>query len=123
MRIRNAREFFEALASRGQEPRLADVVGRWEFDVADAGTWTVNVDRGALRVAEGVPRATKGAAVPAVRMHLDEAELLRLLRGEGHENIQMALLRGALTVEGELALVARLQTILPLREETLEAGA
>lgn len=114
MPIENARGFFEALAARGRDERLADAVGAWEFDIEDAGTWTVTVDHGALRVARG--RGTTEAERRTTRIHLREDELVRLARGDGHDNVFSALIRGAVVVHGELAFAQRLQSILPLAE-------
>jgi len=115
MKVESARAFFEALAARGNEPRLADAVGTWEFDIDDAGRWTVAVDHGALHVADG--RQAFAAGEPTTRLRLREDELLRLVHGEGHENLFTALLRGDLVVEGELAFAQKLQAILPIPEE------
>ncbi len=115
MSIDNARSFFETLAAHGRIPGLADAVGSWEFDVENAGRWLVSVDHGALRVAE--VSAAAGNAKPTVRMHLSEDELVRLVRGDGHENLFMAMIRGAIVAEGELAFAARLQSFLPIPAE------
>lgn len=111
MPIDSARAFFEAVAARGHEPRLTDAVGTWEFDVDGAGTWTVTVDHGALAV------ASAAGAKPTTTLRLDEVELLRLVSGDGHENLFMAMIRGAVGIEGQLAFAARLQAILPIPEE------
>jgi hypothetical protein len=118
MPIESARAFFEALAARGQEPRLAEAVGTWEFDIEDVGAWTVTVDHGALRVAEGLRLLPAEAdREPPTRFRLREEELLRLVRGDEHENLFTALIRGAVVIEGELAFAQRLQAILPIPEE------
>jgi hypothetical protein len=123
MRIDNARDFFEALAKRGREPRWADLVGTWEFDVVGTGRWTVTVDRGDLTVSEGVPPQAPGdGPKPTTRLRLTEEELLRLARGTDHENLFMAAIRGALAVDGELAFAQKLQAILPVREEEWRAA-
>ena len=70
---RQRRQFFGALAARGQEPRLGNATGTWQFDVEGAGTWTVRVDQGALSVASGQPSGS-----PTARLNLSEAELVRL---------------------------------------------
>ena len=115
MAIDSAPSFFEALAAHGQEPRLADAVGSWELDVEDAGVWTVSVDHGALRVAEGTLGAASGK--PTTRLRLREDELLRLAHGDEHENLFTALLRGALVIEGELGFAQRLQALLPVPDD------
>ena len=116
MSIENARACFEALARRGHEPRLADAVGTWAFDIEDVGTWTVAVDHGALSVTDNTRTRTADGA-PTTRLRLGENELVRLARGDRHENLFTGVIRGAIVVEGELAFAQRLQTILPLRDE------
>lgn len=121
MAIDTARAFFETVAARGRDERLKDAVGAWEFDIEGAGSWTIAVDHGVLRVSGGKPTAqsqpSPKEAQPNVRLHLSEAELLRLAHAEGHENLLTALLRGALDFEGELAFGQKLQAILPLPED------
>ena len=118
MSVGSARACFEALARRGHEPRLADVVGTWEFDIEDVGTWTVAVDHGALSVTDDTrTRTADGARAPTTRLRLKEDELVRLARGDRHENLFTGVIRGAIVVEGEVAFAQRLQTILPLPDE------
>ena len=119
MTVRSARAFFDALAGRGHEPWLADAVGTWEFEIDDVGTWTVTVDRGALSVSSGAPpQPTEESREPRTRLRLREDELLRLVRGDGHENLFMGVIRGAIVVEGELAFAQRLQSLFPLPDES-----
>jgi hypothetical protein len=118
MPVGNARAFFEALATRAHEPRLVDAVGAWEFNVEDVGTWTVAVDHGALSVTAGAPPpALEGTGEPKTRLRLREDELLRLVRGDEHENLFTGVVRGAIVIEGELAFAQRLQAVLPLPDE------
>jgi hypothetical protein len=112
-----ARKLFATLANYGVEPRLGNASGTWEFDIEGAGVWTVTVDRGALRVAGGQPSLPGEAGTqPKTRLRMREGELLRLARGDGHENLFMGLLRGAIVIEGQLAFAQRLQAIFPLPE-------
>ena len=118
MSVANARACFEALARRGHEPRLADAVGTWAFDIQDVGTWTVAVDHGALSVTDDTrARTADGARAPTTRLRLRESELVRLARGDRHENLFTGVIRGAIVVEGDLAFAQRLQMILPLPDE------
>jgi hypothetical protein len=118
MPIDSARAFFQAVAARGREPLLADAVGTWEFDIGDAGSWTIDVDRGALHVSERAGSVAAGAGGPPIsRLHMAEPTLVRLAKGEGHENLLTALLRGALVVDGEISFLPRLQAILPIPAE------
>jgi SCP-2 sterol transfer family len=114
----SARAFFEALTARNHEPRLADAVGTWEFNIDGSGTWTVGVDHGALSVIDGVPsQPAEGTTEPKTRLRMREDELLRLVRGDGHENLFLGVIRGAIMVEGELAFAQRLQVLLPWTDE------
>jgi len=118
MPVGNAPACFEALARRGYEPRLADAVGTWEFDLEDVGTWTVAVDHGALRVTDGAaPRPADDNSAPITRLRMREDELVRLAHGDRHENLFTGVVRGAIVVEGDVAFAQRLQTLFPLPDE------
>jgi SCP-2 sterol transfer family len=116
MRIGSAREFFATLASRGHDPRLADLQGSWQFDIDGLGSWQVKVDHGAF-VVDPNPKDT-----PTARLVLSEPELVRLVNGDGHENVLSSALRGALRVGGELRFAYRLRDIVPVPQEW-RAGA
>ena len=107
--IHDARAVFDALADR-REPRLADVAGTWTFDLGGAGTWSVAVDRGDLRVVEGP--ASDGDA-PSIRLRLTEEDLVRIAQGDD-ENLMSAVLRGTVAIEGDLELAQPLMHVLPL---------
>lgn len=109
MQIDSPRAYFRAVAARAADPWLGNAVGCWELDVDGAGSWTIHVDHGTLRVVEGPDSA------PTARIRVDEREFLRLARGEDHENLVTALLRGEiLAYEGDLTFAQKLATILPL---------
>lgn len=111
MQIDSPRAYFEALAKRKAEPRLHNAVGAWEFDIDNAGSWTIHVDHGALRVTEGFDPA------PTVRVRFDQSEFMRLARGEEHENLVTAMLRGEiLGFQGDVAFAQKMQTLIPLPE-------
>ncbi len=109
MQIDSPMAYFQAIAARATEPCLHGAVGCWEIDVDGAGSWTIHVDHGALRVVDGPD------AAPTARMRVDEREFLRLARGEDHENLFTAGLRGEiLDYEGDLTFAQKLASILPL---------
>lgn len=111
MTIDTPRAYFETIAARGREPRLEHDVGTWQIDVDGAGTWSIHVDHGALQVEEG-PDPTSTA-----QLRLGQAEFVRLARGDEHENLLTALLRGAIReLHGDLAFAQKLQAIMPLQE-------
>jgi hypothetical protein len=117
MPVGSAPACFEALARQGYEPRLADAVGTWEFNIEDVGTWTVAVNHGELRVTAKQTRPVDSGGVPTTRFRLREDELVRLARGDRHENLFTGVIRGAIVVEGQMAFAQKLQTILPLPDE------
>lgn len=99
--------FFDDLARRGDEPMLRKVTGRVRFDVVEGRrtrVWVVDVDRGTLTVA--------GEAGPAdCTIRGDGAVIDEIV--EGRANAMAAVLRGALTCEGDLQLLAAIQRIFP----------
>ncbi len=112
MTIDSPRDYFEMIAARGSEPSLRNEVGTWQFDVDGVGTWSIHVDHGSLQVKNG-PEPTSMA-----RVRIGPAELVRLARGDQHENLLTALLRGTIReVHGDLGFVQKLQSIMPLSEE------
>jgi hypothetical protein len=110
--IDSARAYFEALIALGPEPRLHDATGTVEFDVEGEGRWLVSVDHGELAVAEG---ASPSSPVTAA-IHCPRGEFLRMVRGEDHENLVTATLRGALQFEGDLGFLQQFQAVIPLPE-------
>jgi len=111
MTIDSPRDYFETIAARGSEPSLRNEVGTWQIDVDGAGTWSIHVDHGSLQVKNG-PEPT-----PSARIRIGPSELVRLARGDQHENLLTALLRGAIReIHGDLAFAQKLQTIMPLQE-------
>lgn len=116
MQLATARACFEALAARGEEPGLKGVTGIWEFDIDDAPeaerAWFLRVDDGRLAVNDPGARSARAD----VRIHMHESDFVRLACGTGRENIVTALLRGALTVEGDLRFAQQLQLVLPIPE-------
>ncbi len=112
------RKVFATLVNYRADPQLGNASGTWEFDIEGAGVWTVTVDRGVLRVEEGQqPLPGEAATQHKARLRMREDEFLRLARGDGHENLFMGLLRGAIVIEGDLAFAQRLQAIFPVPEE------
>jgi hypothetical protein len=62
-------------------------------------------------------RTGDGARAPTTRLRLGENELVRLARGDRHENLFTGVVRGAIVVEGNVSFAQRLQTLLPLPDE------
>lgn len=98
--------FFEELAQRGYEPGAETMRGSVRVDLRSGKRterWLVSVDRGALTVSR------RNAAADAV-VRADEALFEGLVRGE--VNAMAALLRGALTIEGDGGLLLLFQRLL-----------
>jgi ubiquinone biosynthesis protein UbiJ len=99
-------DFFERLAERGREPRLARTTGSLRFDLggADAEPWRIEIRRGAIDVSRAA-----GAADCVVRA---EAGLFDdLVRGQA--NAMASILRGRLVADGDPALLIRFQRLFP----------
>ena len=98
--------FFDELAQRGYEPRAANMRGSVRLDLRRGKRterWLVSVDGGDVAVSR-----TNAAADAVVRM--DEALFEALVRGEA--NAMAAMLRGALTIEGDRGLLLLFQRLL-----------
>jgi putative sterol carrier protein len=99
--------FFEELDRRGHEPRLEKVTGTLRIDLHE-GThtdyWLLEIDRGDVTVR---PDQRDADAVMGASPELFE----RLVRGE--TGAVAAILRGALTVSGNLQLILRLERLFP----------
>lgn len=100
-------DFFESLGGRGHEPLLEKTSGSVLFELANGqqtDRWLVTIDRGDVVVSH-----KGGRADATVRARKDVFEGI----ASGELNAMAALLRGALVVEGDMALMARLQRLLP----------
>jgi putative sterol carrier protein len=102
-------QFFDELGRRGHEPLLEKATGTVRFDVKDGkktDRWLVAVARGDLVVS----RRNVGAdcVVSADRALFDGVT-------SGKTNAMAALLRGAMTVEGDVQLLVLFQRLFPGR--------
>jgi putative sterol carrier protein len=98
--------FFDEVAQRGYEPRAETMRGSVRFDLRSGKRterWLVSVDRGAVSVSR------RNAGADAV-VRTDEALFEGIVRGE--VNAMAALLRGALTIEGDGGLLLLFQRLL-----------
>lgn len=95
-------DFFNRVEASGFQPRLHSVTGSCRFDIAGAGIWRVTVK-------DGVPTITRNDmdTSPADSVVATSAEdLVHLIRGEGHLNMQAAWLQGIVTISGDIAMAA-----------------
>ncbi|MFG3301034.1 SCP2 sterol-binding domain-containing protein [Micromonospora chersina] len=99
--------FFEELDRRGFEPLLAKTSGTLRFDLHEGPQtthWLLEIDRGNLRVRQEDQEADTVVGT--------EPRLFGELV-DGEENAIAALLRGDMTVSGDLRLVLQLERIFP----------
>jgi putative sterol carrier protein len=100
-------EFFDALVARGHEPLLEKATGAVRFDLKDGkktDRWLVAVVKGDLAVSRQNLRAD--CIVTADKSLFDGI-------ASGKTNAMAALLRGAMSVEGDVQLLVHFQRLLP----------
>ncbi|QLQ37461.1 SCP2 sterol-binding domain-containing protein [Micromonospora robiginosa] len=105
--VDTATRFFEELDRRGFEPLLVKTSGTLRFDLhegAQTNHWLLEIDRGNLRV-----RQEDGEADTVVGT---DPRLFGALV-DGEENAIAALLRGDMTVVGDLRLVLQIERVFP----------
>ena len=99
--------FFDELARRGREPLLVHAVGSIRFELvsgARVDVWRADIDGGEVSVSRDA-----GDADCVVRCDKDLFDRI----AAGNVNAMSALLRGALTFQGEPELLVRLQRLFP----------
>jgi putative sterol carrier protein len=100
-------DFFNELHERGHEPMLAKTSGTMRFDVSNGKRterWLVSVDKGDIAVSH-----KNAAADCVVRGRRDVFD--RIMSGE--INAMAAILRGAISLEGDTLLAVLFQRLLP----------
>jgi putative sterol carrier protein len=100
-------DFFDALTQRGHVPVLEKAKGTVRFELADGkrvDRWLLAVDNGDLSVS----RKNAGADCT---FRADKALFDRIVDGE--VNATAAVLRGAVTVDGDMELLVQLQKLFP----------
>jgi putative sterol carrier protein len=100
-------EFFDALVERGHEPLLEKATGTLRFDLKDGkktDRWLVAVAKGDLAVSRQNLRAD--CVVSADKAEFDDI-------ASGKTNAMAALLRGAVSIEGDTQLMVLFQRLFP----------
>ncbi|MFI1193529.1 SCP2 sterol-binding domain-containing protein [Micromonospora sp. NPDC020750] len=99
--------FFENLDRRGYEPLLTKISGTLRFDLNEGPQtrhWLLMIDRGRLRVSQ---EAREADAVVGTTPELFED------LATGRENGLAALIRGDMTVTGDVRLVVQVERLFP----------
>jgi len=100
-------EFFGALTQRGHVPALEKAKGTVRIELAEGkhiDRWLIAVDKGDLSVS----RRNVGADCT---IRVDKALFERIVDGE--VNATAAVLRGAVTIDGDMELLVQLQKLFP----------
>jgi len=100
-------EFFDDLAQHGHRSMLEKVKGTMRFDLRDGDRtdrWLVTIDKGDVAVSR---RNAKADCVLKADKQLFDSI------ASGGDNAMAALLRGAISVEGDPQLIVLFQRLLP----------
>jgi putative sterol carrier protein len=99
--------FFEDFASKGHEPLLHDATGSLRLDLldgADVDRWHVTVDKGDVKVSR---RNVRADAVMRTEKKLFDGMV------KGTVNVNAAVLRGVVGIEGDLGLLTSFSRLFP----------
>jgi putative sterol carrier protein len=100
-------QFFEDLRRRGHEPLLEKARGTLRVDLVngqETERWFLSIDRGDVEVSHKLGK-------PDCTLHAAKKVFDRVARGE--LNAMAAVLRGAMTFEGDPEILVRFQRLFP----------
>jgi putative sterol carrier protein len=97
-----AKEFFDSLASRADEGKLAGMSNSYVFDIEGEGQWLVTVADGKVDVAEGGGDADATIATSSETFD-------KIVAGE--QNPTTAYMTGKLKIKGDLGAAMKLQKL------------
>jgi putative sterol carrier protein len=100
--VASVREFFEGLESRVDPSRTDGMNNSYVFDIEGAGTWTVRVTDGAVKVTEGSEDAD--AVITT-----SEETFEKIIAGE--QNPTTAYMTGKLKLKGDMGAAMKLQKL------------
>jgi putative sterol carrier protein len=95
-------EFFANLASRADSSKTAGMTNSYLFDIEGAGQWKVDVDDGAITVAEGGGDAD-------VTITTSQETFEKIVAGE--QNPTSAYMTGKLKIKGDMGAAMKLQKL------------
>jgi putative sterol carrier protein len=95
-------DFFANLPSRADSSKTAGMTNSYLFDIEGAGQWTVDVDNGAVTVAEGGGDAD-------VTIATSQEVFEKIIAGE--QNPTSAYMTGKLKVKGDMGAAMKLQKL------------
>lgn len=99
------RALFQQLGKQ-HAPNTGPANGVLEFDIEDAGSWHMMIERGMVAVAEG--SVTK----PDCVITTDQDDFVRIVRGD--DNLVAAMLRGSVRMSGDLDLAMTFRRLIPI---------
>jgi len=95
-------EFFANLASRADSTKTAGMTNSYVFDIDGAGQWKVDVDDGAITVADGGGDAD-------VTISTSQETFEQIIAGE--QNPTSAYMTGKLKIKGDMGAAMKLQKL------------
>jgi putative sterol carrier protein len=100
--VASTREFFEGLESRVDPSRTEGMNNSYVFDIDGAGTWTVRVADGAVKVSEGAEEAD-------ATITTSEETFEKIAAGD--LNPTTAYMTGKLKLKGNMGAAMKLQKL------------
>lgn len=100
-------QFFEQLAERGRDPLLEKARGTVRLEIVEGK----RVDPVLLRIDRGAIDVSPGGGPADLTLRADRTTFDGIARGT--TNPVTAILRGAMTIDGDLALAVLLQRVFP----------
>ena len=100
----SAREFFEGLESRLDPSKTAGMTNSYVFEIDGAGTWRVDVDDGAVKVAEDGGDGDADATIAASEETFQQI-------ASGDLNATTAYMTGKLKVRGDMGAAMKLSRL------------
>ena len=98
----SVKDFFDGLEARVDPSRTAGMNNSYVFEIEGAGTWTVKVVDGAVKVAEGAEDGD-------VTISTSEENFQKIVSGE--QNPTTAYMTGKLKIKGDMGAAMKLQKL------------